>query len=338
MKILLIGGTGTISSAISRLMIEQGHDLWLLNRGRNSDRIPEGAHLLTADIADEATVANLLPAGQFDCVADFIAYVPAHIERDCRLFAGRTRQYIFISSASAYQKPARSHVVSEATPLENPFWQYSRDKIACEETLRRLSRENGFPATIVRPSHTYDERKVPTGVHGEYGSWSVVKRIIEGKPVIIQGDGESLWTMTHSSDFARAFAGIAGNPKTIGLAVQITSDESLTWNRIYRCMADAVGLPLKTCHVASDLLAEISPYDLRGGLLGDKAVSVVFDNSLLHSLVPDFTTQKPFAVGVAETINHILAHPEYQTEDAEFDAWCDWVVEMQKQMATKRRG
>jgi nucleoside-diphosphate-sugar epimerase len=335
MNILIIGGTGVISAAVSRLLVELGHEVYLLNRGRQLDRVPEGAYILTADIADEARVASILPSVEFDCVADFIAYVPEHVERDFRLFSGRTRQYIFISSASAYQKPSNSVRVTESTPLSNPFWQYSRDKIACEDLLMRLYHEKNFPATIVRPSHTYDERKVPTGVHGAHGSWSVVKRIIEGKPVIVQGDGESLWTMTHSSDFARAFAGIVGNHRTKGLAVQITSDESLTWNQIYRCMADAVGQPLKACYAASDFLAELGPYDLRGGLLGDKAVSVIFDNSRLLSLVPDFKAQKPFAEGVRETIDYILLHPEYQIADPDFDVWCDKVVALTAAMRSQ---
>ncbi|MDR1371759.1 MAG: NAD-dependent epimerase/dehydratase family protein [Dysgonamonadaceae bacterium] len=336
MKILLIGGTGTISAAISKLLIEQGHELWLVNRGRRNDTLPEGAHCIVADVNDEDMVAELIHGMQFDCVTDFIAFTPNHLERDYRLFNGKTRQFIFISSASAYRKPSSGYRVSEDTPLANPFWQYSRDKIACEDYLVKLYRETGFPVTVVRPSHTYDERKVPTGVHGAKGSWAVVKRIIDGKPVIIQGDGTSLWTMTHNSDFARAFAGLICNTHAIGEAVQITSDETLTWNQIYQYIADSVGKQLKAAHISSDFLAAAGEkYDLRGGLLGDKAVSVVFDNSKLKRLVPGFTATKRFCEGIRETVAYILNNPEYQTEDAEFDEWCDAVIDAQNKALNK---
>jgi len=335
MKILFIGGTGTISAAISKLLISQGHDLFLLNRGRRNDALPDGAHCLIADVNDEAKVAGLIRELDFDCVADFIAYVPEHLQRDYRLFKNKTKQFIFISSASVYQKPLSDYRVTEATPLANPYWQYARDKIACEDYLMKLYREEGFPATIVRPSYTYDERKAPLGIHGRNGTWSVVKRIIDGKPVIIQGDGSSLWTMTHAGDFAKAFAGLIGNIRARGEAVQITSDETLTWNQIYQCIADAVNKPLVAVHVSSEFLAAAGSYDFYGGLLGDKAVSVVFDNTKLKRLVPGFVAGKRFDRGIKETVDYILAHPEYQLEDEEFDRWSDEVIESMRQLARK---
>ncbi len=329
MKALFIGGTGTISSAITRQLVESGHELYLLNRGNQLGRVPEGAHVLQGDVNDEAQVAKLIGNHQFDVVADFIAFKPEQVERDYRLFQGRTKQFIFISSASAYQTPLSDYRITEGTPLSNPLWAYSREKIACEEYLMRQYRENGFPITIVRPSHTYDERKIPLGVHGARGSWQVAKRMLEGKPVIIHGDGTSLWTMTHNSDFAKGFIGLMGNIHAIGEAVHITSDETLTWNQIYATIADELGVPLNAVHVASSFLAACSSSerDYRGGLLGDKAVSVVFDNSKLKRLVPDFVATTRFDQGIRQTIRHILAHPELQEEDPAFDAWCDKVID-----------
>jgi len=335
MKILFIGGTGTISTAISKLIIQAGHDLYLLNRGKRNGMLPQKTHELIADIDDEFTVAKLIKDLEFDCVVDFIAFVPKHLERDCRLFKGKTKQFIFISSASVYQKPLSDFRVTEATPLANPYWQYSRDKIACEDYLMKLYREEGFPVTIVRPSYTYDERKVPLAVHGTQGTWSVIKRIIDGKPVIIHGDGTALWTMTHNSDFAKGFVGLIGNIRALGEAIQITSDETLSWNQIYQCIAKAVDRPLKAVHVSSEFLAAAGPYDFYGGLLGDKAISVVFENTKLKRLVPGFVAAKRFDEGVKETIEYILAHPEYQQEDPEFDAWTDKIIETMQLVAQK---
>lgn len=262
-----------------------------------------------------------------DVTCDFIGFVPAQLERDYRLLKGKVRQFMYISSASAYQKPCGNHVISEKTPLANPYWEYSRNKIACEEYLMKLYREEKFPVTIVRPSHTYDERSVPLGVHGENGSWQVVKRIKEGKPVIIHGDGTSLWTITHSSDFAKGFVGLMGNIHAIGETVQIMSGESVTWNQIYKCIADSLGVELHAVHVSSEYLAAHSSYDFTGSLIGDKANSVVFDCSKLKSLVPDFTAVKRADQGIRETIEYVLGHPECQKDDPDFDRWCDQIVE-----------
>jgi nucleoside-diphosphate-sugar epimerase len=327
MKALFIGGTGIISSAITKQLAEQGCELYLLNRGSRNAALPQGVHVIQADINDEDHVASLLEGHQFDVVADFIAFRPEQLERDFRLFQGRTKQFLFISSASAYQTPLSDYRITEGTPLSNPYWEYSRNKIACEQYLIDRYREDGFPITIVRPSHTYDERSIPLGVHGNKGSWQVAKRMLEGKPVIIHGDGTSLWTMTHNSDFAKGFIGLMGNIHAIGESVHITSDETVTWNQIYEIIADALGVKLNAVHVSSHFLAAAGPYDFRGGLLGDKANSVVFDNSKLKRLVPQFVATTRLDQGIKETVRHILANPALQTEDPEFDLWCDRIVE-----------
>lgn len=329
MNVLFIGGTGIISTAITKRLAEtDGVNLFLVNRGNRNSVIPENVTVINADINDEDFVREQIKDLSFDAVCDFIAFVPEHLERDFRLFKGKTKQFMYISSASAYQKPLSNHRITEGTPLANPYWEYSRNKIACEDFLMKMYRENGFPVTIIRPSHTYDERSVPLGVHGKFGSWQIVKRMIEGKPVIVHGDGTSLWTMTHNSDFAKAFVGLIGNAHAIGEAFQITSDETLTWNQIYKSVADALGVELKPYYVSSDFLAAVSDYDLRGSLIGDKANSVVFDNSKLKRAVPDFVPTVRFDQGVKKTIDYVLSHKECQVEDPEFDAWCDKVIEV----------
>ena len=332
MKILLIGGTGTISSAITRQLATSGHDLWLLNRGNRKDDVPAGVRQVICDINNEAEVLRQIGGTMFDAVCEFIGFLPSQVERDIRLFKGRTRQYVYISSASAYNKPARNHIITEGTSLANPYWQYSRDKIACEELLMKEYRENGFPVTIVRPSHTYCERAIPVSVHGSKGSWQVLKRMIEGKAVLVQGDGSSLWTLTWNEDFAKGFIGLLGNPKAIGEPFQIMSDESLTWNQIYQCVADALKVEFKPYYVASQFLAAVAPkeYDFTGNLLGDKSTTVVFDCSKLKHAVPGYQATTRFDEGVRRCVAYILAHPELQIEDPKFDAWCDRVIEAQE--------
>lgn len=331
MKVLFIGGTGTISMAITRKLLAEGHKVYLLNRGTRNKELPQGAIGLTADIEDEEQVCKLTQGMKFDVVADFIAFVPEHVERDYRMFKGRTKQYIFISSASAYQKPASDYRMTEGTPLSNPKWQYSRDKIACEDFLMKKYREEGFPVTIVRPSHTYDERNVPMGLHGDNGSYQVIKRMKEGKPVLIPGDGTSLWTVTHNTDFAKGFVGLMGNIHAIGEAVQITSDESLTWNQIYQITADTLGVELHPCRVSCDFLDACSDYGFDASMMGDKANSVVFVNDKLKRLVPGFTATKRFDQGVKECLDYIENHPECQTEDPAFDNFCDRVIKALEQ-------
>lgn len=328
MKILFIGGTGTISMAITRLLAQRGDELYLLNRGNRNADLPENVKTIIADIENEEDTAKKLEGMTFDCVGEFIGFVPSQLERDYRLFKDKTKQFIYISSASAYLKPPAGYVITEETPLENPYWEYSRDKIACEDYLMQKYKNDGFPVTIVRPSHTYDERSVPLGVHGNGGSWQVVKRISEGKQVIIHGDGTSLWTITHNSDFAKAYVGLIGKDEAIGQAYQITSDESVSWNHIYKAIADALGVELRPYYVASQTLADMSDYDLTGSLIGDKANSVVFDNSKIKALVPDFKCDISAREGIIKTVRNILAHPELQNEDKEFDEWCDRVIEV----------
>ena len=315
MKILFIGGTGTISMAITRLLASRGDELYLLNRGNRNTDLPDNVKTIIADINDEEDTRRKLEGMTFDCVGEFIGFVPAQLERDYRLFKDKTGQFIYISSASAYEKPPKGYVITEETPLVNPYWEYSRNKIACEDYLMERYEKDGFPVTIVRPSHTYDERSVPLGVHGNGGSWQVVKRIMEGKKVIIHGDGTSLWTITHNSDFAKAYVGLIGNPAAIGEAFQITSDESVSWNCIYRSIAEALGTELHPYYIASETLADLGDYDFTGSLIGDKSNSVVFDNSKVKKLVPDFKAEISADQGIKMTVKYILDHPEFQQDD-----------------------
>ena len=333
-KALFIGGTGTISAAITRaLAASEEWELTLLNRGTRSEAVPAGVKVIHADISDEADAAAKLAGLQWDCVCDFIGFVPAQVERDWRLFRGKTKQYMYISSASAYQKPAVNPFITESTPLANPHWQYSRDKIACENFLMEKFRTEGYPVTIIRPSHTYDERRVPLAVHGPKGSWQVLRRMLDGKPVILHGDGTSQWTLTHNSDFAKGFIGLMGNAHAIGNAFQITSDETLTWRQIYQIIADVLGVELKPCYVPSDFLDAVGKptYDFEGELLGDKSWTVLFDNKKLKRVVPGFCCTTRFDQGVRRTIDNIMAHPDLQVPDPEFDAWCDRVIAAMEQ-------
>ena len=329
MKALFIGGTGTISMAITKKLLAEGHEVYLLNRGNRNADLQGNVHFLNVDVNDEKAVLEKIDGLQFDVVAEFIAFVPSQLERDYRLFKGRTKQFIFISSASAYQKPVGNYVISEKTPLANPYWEYSRNKIACEELLMKYYREEGFPVTIVRPSHTYSERSIPVGIHGRNGSWQVIKRMMEGKPVLVHGDGTSLWTMTFNEDFAKGFIGLIGNPHAIGEAFQIMSDESLTWNQIYKAIADALGVPFKPYYASSDFIIATQPegYDMEGNLIGDKANSVVFDCSKLKRAVPGFQAVVRYEEGVRRCLKYMTEHKECQQEDHVFDQWCDRVIE-----------
>ncbi len=329
MRALFVGGTGTISSAIvRRLASDSSWEVWLINRGNRKETVPENVHQIICDINDEDAVLKALGGMTFDCVGEFIGFTVDQVERDYRLFKDKTKQYIYISSASAYNKPSANYVITEGTTLANPYWEYSRNKIACENFLMEKSRDEGFPVTIVRPSHTYDERSIPLGVHGKNGSWQVIKRMMDGRPVIIHGDGESLWHLTFNEDFAVGYTALMGNRHAIGEAFQITGDEVLTWNQIYQTIADALGVELKAYHVSSEMLTALGPdYDFEGSLTGDKAVSVVFDNSKIKRLAPDLTTTVPLHKGVRIALKYILDHKECRVEDPEFDKWCDKVIE-----------
>lgn len=326
MKALLIGGTGNISLYITRRLIELGWDVTLINRGNRRELAPR-AHQIICDIEDEDRAAELLSGHRFDVVAQFIAYTPDQIARDIRLFRGKTRQYIFISSASVYQKPPSMPVITESTPLYNPFWQYSRDKIACEDKLMRAYREEDFPITIVRPSHTYGDGKWIFPVQGN-SAWQNVLRILQGKPVLVPGDGTTLWTVTHAEDFATGFVGLMGNIHAIGENVHITGDEALTWNQICLATAQAVGKPFFSCYVPSSILAKIAAYDWGGGLIGDKNNCALFDNTKIKRLVPGFRAVIRFDEGIRRVAKHYDEHPELKTEDAAFDQVCDRIVSL----------
>ncbi len=321
MKVLFIGGTGIISSACTALAAEKGMQVTLLNRGKSDRRIPEEVEVVHADIDDRNVIRNLLKGRTFDTVVDWIAFTPDQVERDIGYFRDITKQYIFISSASAYQTPPQSLPVTESTPLFNPVWEYSQNKIACESRLMKSFSETGFPVTIVRPSHTYDERTLP--FHYRY---TVIDRMRRGSKIIVHGDGTSLWTLTHHRDFAKGFTGLIGNPQAIGEAFHITSDEHLTWNQIYGIMAEAAGGRFEPVHIPSDLLAawddEYGP-----NLLGDKSHSMIFDNRKIKRLVPGFQCTIPFYQGAREIMAWYDSHPEAGIADSGVNRLMDTIIE-----------
>ena len=327
MKILFIGGTGIISSACADLALARGHELFLLNRGVSKKiPVPEGATVLQADVyRDEARLATLLADHHFDTVVDYVAYHPSDVERDLRLFRGRTSQFVFISSASAYQKPVRNHLITEETPLENPYWEYSRNKIACEERLMRAYHDEGFPTTIIRPSHTYGPTDIPFGVTSWMHPWTVVDRMKRGRKVIVPGDGMSLWVLTWNADFAKGLVGLLGNENAIGEAFQITSDEVLTWDQIHLEVYRALGLEPNIIHIPSDLIAMYDPEAL-GSLVGDKANSVVFDNGKIKRFVPDYGCEVNWGEGVRRSLAWFESHPEFQTIDHEMNSLWDRII------------
>ncbi len=320
MKILFIGGSGVISTAVTRQTIAAGHELWLLNRGRRSPI--EGARALVADIADAEGVRAALRGHAWDVVVQWIAFAPADIRRDLELFRDTTRQYFFISSASVYQKPLANYLVTESTPLANPHWEYSRLKIACERELAGAHRSTGFPGVIIRPSLTYGDEQVPLVLNSWARSWTAIDRMRRGAPVIIPGDGNSLWTITHNTDFARGLIGLFGHPATLGQAFHITSDEVLTWNQIFLAAAQAAGAgAARFVHIPSDFIISCVP-EVEGSLLGDKAVSAVFDNAKIKRFVPGFAAKIPFADGIRRTIAWFDAEPaRQQVEEAANQRW-----------------
>ena len=329
MRVLFIGGTGIISTASTRLAAERGIDLTVLNRGRRAPEkgmdLPAGVRTLTVDIEDEAAAARTLANERWDAVVNWTVFVPSQIERDLRLFSGRTRQYLFISSASAYQKPVGHYLITESTPLANPFWQYSRDKIACEERLMKAYQEEGFPITIVRPSLTYGDTQITLAVNSWLKSYTVVDRMRRGKRVIVPGDGSSLWVITHNSDFAKGLVGLLGNPQTIGHAFHITSDEVMTWDQYYSIVAEAAGAEPTLVHIPSDFLAACQPEHL-GSLVGDKSVSVVFDNAKIKRFVPGYCATTPFARGIRRTLAWFDADPARKQVDNDADAVWDRLI------------
>ena len=329
MKVLFIGGSGNISSAVSSLALECGIDLYHLNRGNTVSNF-NGVHKFIADINDKEEVSNVIANYKWDVVVNWIAFKPKDILRDFELFKDKTNQYIFISSASAYQKPLTYPIVTESTPLKNPFWKYSQDKIACEETCNQLYREKDFPITIVRPSLTYNT-VIPVAI-GSWTDFTIIDRMRQGKPVIIHGDGTSLWTITHADDFAKGFVGLLGHKQAIGHAFHITSDEVLTWNQIYDAVANAAGAPLKAIHISSEFICRISDslpgWDwMRGNLFGDKAVSAIFDNTKIKSFVPGFVAAIPFAEGIKKTVKWFEENPSRMIVDANKNILMDKIIE-----------
>lgn len=321
-RTLFIGGTGVISSACVARAVEQGHEVTVVNRGSSRLRpLPSGVEVLHADVRDAASVHAVLGERSFDVAAEFLAFTPEHIRTDFELFEGRVGQYVFISSASAYQTPPARLPVIESTPLRNPFWQYSRDKIACEDLLVQAYRERGFPITIVRPSHTYDRTMIPTSGH-----WTDLARMRRGAPVVVHGDGTSRWTITHNTDFAVAFVGLLGRPEAVGDSFHITSDEAPTWDQIYGYLAEALGVEADLVHVASETIAAAIP-ELGPGLMGDKAHSMQFDNAKVKTLVPEFQARTSFAHGAGEIVDWFLADASRQLVDPDLDAAFDRLVE-----------
>lgn len=327
MKVLFIGGTGLISSACSDLARARGYELYILNRSVSTKYpLPEGATLLQGDIhADESHLARLLAGHRFDAVVDYIAFIADDIQRDLRLFRDRTDQFVFISSASAYQKPVQNYLITEETPLENPFWCYSRNKIACENLLMKEYRENGFPATIIRPSHTYGPTQIPFAVSSWQHPWTIIDRMKRGRKVIVPGDGTSLWVLTWNADFAKGLIGLLGNKQAIGEAFQITSDQVLSWDQIYLEAYQALGLEPNVVHIPSDFIARFDEYAV-GSLIGDKSNSVVFNNSKIKNFVPDYKCEVDWAEGVRRSLAWFEAHPEFQTIDEGANALWDRII------------
>jgi nucleoside-diphosphate-sugar epimerase len=322
LKVLFIGGTGNISASLSRLCIERGIDLYLLNRGTTKVEIP-GTKIIKGDISNVNEINSLLKDHTWDCVVNWIVFTVDEIERDINLFRNKTKQYIFISSASVYQKPPTHPVITESTPLYNPVWDYSQNKIACEERLVRAYREENFPFTIVRPSHTYDTM-IPLAIGGGR-EYTIIDRMKKGKKVIVHGDGTSLWTLTHSEDFAKAFFGLIGNQQAIGHPFHITSDESLTWNQIYETVAEAAGCKPNIIHIPSDFIVQ-QESSFIGNLLGDKSYSVIFDNTKIKTFVPEFKAIIPFSQGIKRTLAWFEADPERQIIKEETNETMDRII------------
>jgi nucleoside-diphosphate-sugar epimerase len=322
MRVLFIGGTGNISAATSRMAISRGFDVYLLNRG---SRIPDmpGSHSLVADIHEPGQLAAAVAALDFDVVVDWIAYTPDDVGRDISLFRGRTKQYVFISSASVYQKPPAHYLIRESTPLHNPFWAYARGKIACERLLMDVYRDEGFPVTIVRPSMTYDTN-LPIALGG-WGTYTLADRLRKGLPVIVHGDGSSLWVVTHADDLARGLLGLFGSEKALGESFHITSDEVLTWNQIYEGIAETLRVEANIVHIPSDFLARVEP-GLAGTLLGDKTWSVVFDNRKIKSYVPGFQATVAFHDGIRRTVGWFAADESRRRVDERVNAEMDRIL------------
>lgn len=326
MKVLFIGGTGIISTAVSKLAIERGIDLYQFNRGNRTELFTDGAKIIKGDINDFEGMKSLLQDHQFDVVVDWLAFTPSDIERDIELFGNRVKQLIFISSASIYQKPLENYLITEETPTVNPFWEYARDKIACEERLIKEYEEKKFPITIVRPSFTYGVTLIPTVVSSNKNPMTLINRMRSGKKIIVPGDGSSLWVMTHNSDFAKGFVGLIGNEKAIGETFHITSDEVQTWDQIIKTIGRVAGVEPNIIHIPSDFINAYAP-NIGEGLLGDKSTSVVFDNSKIKKFVPDFECTVKYEEGITRSLKWIEEHPVCCEVDEENNRIMDLIID-----------
>lgn len=336
-KLLLIGGTGTISTAVTRRIAQsEDWEVYLFNRGLRKVELPENVKLIKGDISNEEEAAKLLEGMEFDCVGEFIGFEPEQVERDIRLFAGKTKQYIYISSAAAYHTPPSRPYLTEGMMLKNNYWPYAMNKIACEEVLIKAFREKGFPVTIVRPAHTYCERMIPFCLESPKGSWPVIKRMLEGKQVIVPGDGASLWAITFNEDFAKGYCGLIGNDHAIGETVHIMTDELLTWDQMAQAVADALHVEYKPYYIPTDVIAALAP-EMSEGLNGDKRHSIIFDTSKIKSLVPGFCANITWRTGVQRALAVIMEDESLRPEDPEFDIWCDKMIEIYDQALEKAK-
>lgn len=326
MKVLFIGGTGLISTAVSKLAVEQGFELYLLNRGTRMENIPAGAHIIKGDIKDLDATSAILKEYSFDVVVNWIGFIPQDVENDIKLFKGKIGQYIYISSASVYQKPVSHYIVTESTPLANPYWDYSQNKIACEERLMKEYRENGFPVTIVRPSLTYGDAMIYAATNSWSHPYTLIQRMRQGKKVVVPGDGTSLWTMTHNTDFAKGFVGIMGNIQTLGHAFHITSDEVLSWNQVYEIIGRVIGVKPEIVHIPSDFIAAFAPW-MKGDLLGDKVAGVVFDNTKIKRFVPGFVATTMVEQGFSKSLQWFEADPKRCSIDEDWDCLLDRIID-----------
>ncbi|HEY5586833.1 MAG TPA: SDR family oxidoreductase [Ruminiclostridium sp.] len=327
MKILMIGGTGNISTAATELLLKQGHDLYLYCRGSGDYKefIMKGATIQYGDINDEVSVQSFLGKHTFDVIIDWIIFTPEQAKRDIRLFMGKTTQYIFVSSASAYQRPSKNYLVTEDMPLENPYWEYSCNKIECEKIMMEAYKKDGFPVTIVRPSLTYGDTIIPYVLVSWLKPWSLIDRMRKGKRIIVPGDGTSLWVITHNTDFAKGIVGLMGKEKAIGEAFHITSDEVMTWDEVLNQIAEVIGVEPKPVHISSEFIVAFMP-DQLGNLNGDKISSVVFDNSKLKSVALEFEATMSFKEGIAKTFAYLESHPELQVIDTEYEENTDRII------------
>ncbi|MDR3084728.1 MAG: NAD-dependent epimerase/dehydratase family protein [Christensenellaceae bacterium] len=336
MKALFIGGTGLISCAVSKLAIERGWELTLLNRGQRTEFVPAKAEVVQIDYQNQEEVKAFLNGKSYDVVVQWIGFMPERVEKDVELYLGKTKQYIFISSGAAYERPMKSPYVTESMALNNRYWQYGRNKRMCEDVLIDAYRAKEFPFTVVRPSLTYGDTQIPFAMGSWNKPWSLVQRMLDGKPIVCHGDGTSLWTMTHNSDFAKGFVGLMGRPEAIGEAYHIVSDELLTWDQIAYAIGDAAGVKPEIVHMSADQIARFIPGEL-GDLLGDKSSSCIYDCTKIKRLVPDFVCTTPFAIGVRQSVEYFRKHPEIQLIDEEWNEAIDALIEADKLVYPKKK-